>query len=41
MKTVDMADRLATAYPHELAGGRRQRIGVEHAIARAKICNMR
>ena len=33
MKTVGLADRLANAYPHELDGGRRQRIGIARALA--------
>ncbi len=33
MKIVGLADRLANAYPHELDGGRRQRIGIARAIA--------
>ncbi len=33
MDTVGLAPRLANAYPHELDGGRRQRIGVARAIA--------
>ncbi|MDY3249469.1 MAG: oligopeptide/dipeptide ABC transporter ATP-binding protein [Candidatus Choladocola sp.] len=32
MDTVGLADRLAMAYPHELDGGRRQRIGVARAL---------
>ena len=32
MDTVGLAQRLATAYPHELDGGRRQRIGVARAL---------
>ncbi len=33
MDTVGLAARLAGAYPHELDGGRRQRIGVARALA--------
>ena len=33
MDTVGLAGRLANTYPHELDGGRRQRIGVARAIA--------
>jgi len=33
METVGLADRLAYAYPHELDGGRRQRIGIARALA--------
>lgn len=32
MDTVGLAQRLALAYPHELDGGRRQRIGVARAL---------
>ncbi|MBR0136038.1 MAG: ABC transporter ATP-binding protein [Clostridia bacterium] len=33
METVGLASRLSGAYPHELDGGRRQRIGVARALA--------
>ena len=33
MDTVGLADRLYGAYPHELDGGRRQRIGIARALA--------
>lgn len=33
MDTVGLAKRLTNAYPHELDGGRRQRIGVARALA--------
>ena len=33
MATVGLAERLSGAYPHELDGGRRQRIGVARAMA--------
>ena len=32
MKTVGLAERLINAYPHELDGGRRQRIGIARAL---------
>ena len=32
MDTVGLASRLSMAYPHELDGGRRQRIGVARAL---------
>ena len=32
METVGLARRLAGAYPHELDGGRRQRIGIGRAL---------
>lgn len=32
METVGLAERLAMAYPHELDGGRRQRIGIARAL---------
>lgn len=32
METVGLAKRLVTAYPHELDGGRRQRIGIARAL---------
>ncbi len=32
METVGLAERLATAYPHEMDGGRRQRIGIARAL---------
>jgi len=33
MDTVGLAERLANAFPHELDGGRRQRIGVARALS--------
>lgn len=33
MKTVGLADRLFNTYPHELDGGRRQRIGIARALS--------
>ncbi len=33
MDTVGLAERYATSYPHELDGGRRQRIGIARALA--------
>ncbi len=33
MKTVGLAERFANAYPHELDGGRRQRVGIARALA--------
>ena len=32
MKTVGIAERFAQSYPHELDGGRRQRIGIARAL---------
>lgn len=33
METVGLAERLSGAYPHELDGGRRQRIGIARALS--------
>jgi len=33
METVGLAERLINAYPHELDGGRRQRIGIARALS--------
>lgn len=33
METVGLAKRLADSYPHELDGGRRQRVGIARALA--------
>jgi peptide/nickel transport system ATP-binding protein len=33
METVGLAERFASSYPHELDGGRRQRIGIARALA--------
>ena len=33
MDTVGLSERLMNTYPHELDGGRRQRIGIARALA--------
>ena len=33
MEIVGLAERLATSYPHEMDGGRRQRVGIARALA--------
>ena len=33
MRTVGLAERLSDSYPHELDGGRRQRVGIARALA--------
>ena len=33
METVGLSERFVNAYPHELDGGRRQRIGIARALA--------
>ena len=41
MQVVGLADRLINTYPHELDGGRRQRIGIARALAmnEADLCD--
>ena len=39
METVGLARRLAGAYPHELDGGRRQRIGIGRALIMEPVCD--
>ena len=38
METVGLDERLANAYPHELDGGRRQRVGIARALAMEPKC---